>query len=347
MVGTGSASSHLSPMSQRLEYGLTIPPEEALSRLDSVIDEERISIFSSSGFAGGEKFHGKIRGHRFHIRKRHSFGMPFGRYLHARIEPEGSGSRITGTFRMDAVARAFLFVYLLFLGFPTLGLIRAIVMRGSVGRSDLESLAGVAFLVLGEVGILLFSWRVSDRDRRATIALLDEAFEGCVRYSRSGGVWALPPRLPSPSAVLAQITEGLNLRRILLTLAVWLGLVVLLGAVLGSINLIGYYRLTEDGARIYGTVRALEPENHATVVYSYRARGRVYREEGDAGYGNPEFERLRVGQRVLVTYLRTGPRMSCLGRADERLRNEFVSIGISVLVFPALIAWWMSTHLIR
>ncbi len=89
-----------------MEYGLTIPPEEALSRLDSVIDEERLSLFSSSGFAGGEKFHGKIRGHRFHIRKRHSYGNPLGRFWHGEIREEDGGSLVVASYHMGVFGRA-------------------------------------------------------------------------------------------------------------------------------------------------------------------------------------------------------------------------------------------------
>lgn len=96
----------------------------------------------------------------------------------------------------------------------------------------------------------------------------------------------------------------------------------------------GYLRLVSGGATTLANVVETDPQNHCLAGYSFTIAGHSYRGSGEDCY-------VMVGQGVIITYLKSDPKLSCLGLARDRLANEiefFITGG--VLVPPVfLIAW--------
>jgi Protein of unknown function (DUF3592) len=95
------------------------------------------------------------------------------------------------------------------------------------------------------------------------------------------------------------------------------------------------------GVRGNGVVTALEPADHQAVRYKFDALGKTYSGVGRAGFGNPEFCCLSVGQNVIVYYDPADPSESCLGIPQELTKNEIPPVLLAGIVFPALaLAGW-------
>jgi hypothetical protein len=120
-------------------------------------------------------------------------------------------------------------------------------------------------------------------------------------------------------------------------LATWLALSFILGFIVGRSNLQKYLPLARRGVATHGVVSAKEPTNHRTIHYTYEVEGQSYGGSGHAGNGNPEFDRLRVGDRVLVYYDPPSPSVSVLGDAKQLLWGEEVSVGVVAVLFPTII----------
>lgn len=97
-----------------------------------------------------------------------------------------------------------------------------------------------------------------------------------------------------------------------------------------------YYRLDRAGTPVEGVVTAKEPSNHRLVRYRYSASGRDLTGSWGAGYGNPEFEALAVGDRLHVTYLPDSPEISAPGDPHARLVNELQSAGFVGVVLSVV-----------
>lgn len=106
-----------------------------------------------------------------------------------------------------------------------------------------------------------------------------------------------------------------------------------------------YFQLTKEGVATQGRVVSKEPNNHQLVHYTYQVGARSFRDTGHAGYGNPEFKQLRIGDGVSVSYLTAKPEVSCLGDPAGLLKNETTFVGAAALVFPPLIVWRVSTKM--
>lgn len=131
-----------------------------------------------------------------------------------------------------------------------------------------------------------------------------------------------------------------------LAAATWRGhvlLALLLGVVAGtgllSLSAGRYYRLDRDGTRAEGVVTAKEPQNHRLVRYRYSAASREHVGAGTARYGNPDFDELRVGDKLHVVYLPGSPETSTPGDPHARLIEELRSAGL-IGVFVAGGAFW-------
>ena len=127
------------------------------------------------------------------------------------------------------------------------------------------------------------------------------------------------------------------MRLIVAYAAVWIGLAIGFGALIGSLNLPGLWAINASGIKAQAKVLALEPMNHQLVRYSYRVGGNLYTGAGTAGYGNPAFSHLTQGDTVLVYYLASEPERSVLGDARQRLREEIKSVVTVMLMFPTII----------
>ena len=102
------------------------------------------------------------------------------------------------------------------------------------------------------------------------------------------------------------------------------------------INLIHFYRLKRSGVRTNGMVTALRASEHQAVYYKYEAAGQTYSGSGRAGFGNPEFCCLAVGQNVIVYYLPSHASESCIGVPDDLVGNEVPPIAGAGIAFPIL-----------
>jgi hypothetical protein len=113
----------------------------------------------------------------------------------------------------------------------------------------------------------------------------------------------------------------------------------LLFAIIGANagHLFKYRKLVAGGSSALGKVTGLEPSNHRFVDYSFHANGRPFAAKGSAGFGNPEFEHLSVGQAVTVTHLPNDPSISCLGDPRLLLRNEEQTILGMIILFPTFV----------
>jgi hypothetical protein len=99
------------------------------------------------------------------------------------------------------------------------------------------------------------------------------------------------------------------------------------------LNMPHYQRLTR-GVRGIGVVTALEPGNHQTVLYKFDAGGKTYSGAGRAGFGNPGFGGLSVGQSVIIYYDSDDPNESCVGIPAELIKNEIPPILGAGITFP-------------
>jgi hypothetical protein len=99
-------------------------------------------------------------------------------------------------------------------------------------------------------------------------------------------------------------------------------------------NLVQFYRLRRIGVMASGVVTDLQPGNHQAVYYSYEVAGKAFSGIGRAGFGNPEFCCIRVGQTVIVYYLPHDPSESCVGLPNELIKNEVPPIVGAGITFP-------------
>jgi hypothetical protein len=110
-----------------------------------------------------------------------------------------------------------------------------------------------------------------------------------------------------------------------------------LAFVVGSLNLPEYWALAERGVSTKGVVDATEPDNHRLVRYSFTVGQRSYSDSDQVGDGNPDFENLRVGDRVTVFYDSQSPSVSGLGDPRRRLANEELTVGAVAILFPTFL----------
>jgi hypothetical protein len=125
-------------------------------------------------------------------------------------------------------------------------------------------------------------------------------------------------------------------------IVIWLAAVPI--RIIGS-QCVREYRLDKEGTRTSAVVTALEPNNHQSVHYSYRIDTTTLNGFGRAGFGNPEFHQLRIGQQVVAVYLPSEPRVSCLGSPRQLLTNDVIPISLFLLIVVAIISYQWTKHL--
>jgi hypothetical protein len=125
-----------------------------------------------------------------------------------------------------------------------------------------------------------------------------------------------------------------RIRFLLKSLSLWLLGALVISIPLSRFNLVGFYHLKHGGVRTDGVITKLEPYNHQAVYYEYEAAGETHSGSGMAGFGNPEFYRVIVGQKVVVYYLASDPSKSCIGIPDELIKNEVPPIVGAAIVIP-------------
>jgi uncharacterized protein DUF3592 len=104
-----------------------------------------------------------------------------------------------------------------------------------------------------------------------------------------------------------------------------------------------YYGLAVEGVATRARVTAKEPENHRFVRYSYIVDGIFHDGLGNAGFGNPAFEQISIGDEVIVYYDPRNPEVSFLGDAKHQLNSitrgvVFITVCLPLFVVLALVA---------
>lgn len=92
--------------------------------------------------------------------------------------------------------------------------------------------------------------------------------------------------------------------------------------------------MTKESKGVYGQVVTKEPENHATVRYTYSVAGVEYTGSGGAGADNPDFDQLQIGDHVIVYYDPAHPEESVSGNPWEDLGARYTGILFLTLAFP-------------
>ncbi|HKV81961.1 MAG TPA: DUF3592 domain-containing protein [Candidatus Sulfotelmatobacter sp.] len=116
--------------------------------------------------------------------------------------------------------------------------------------------------------------------------------------------------------------------------------IVIATVILGASNLPQYYKFAHEGIRTMATVIAKQPTKHRFVDYSYMVGSNKYCGAGGAGFGNPKFEEISVGDQVKIAYLPADPASSFLGDPQLWLayyapRAVFVATVIPLAVLAA------------
>jgi len=166
-------------------------------------------------------------------------------------------------------------------------------------------------------------------DRPTQSISVEDTFEHDVPLTETEPmIRRLTEKLWSASRTESRIasTVVLKLKTIAGTLAVTIPLY--------RLNMPHYQHLTW-GVRGSAVVTALEPGNHQAVRYKFDAGGKTYSGVGRAGFGNPEFGSLSVGQTVVSYYDSDDPHQSCAGIPAELIRNEIPPILLAGVTFPA------------
>jgi hypothetical protein len=111
-----------------------------------------------------------------------------------------------------------------------------------------------------------------------------------------------------------------------------------LAALIGSLlarNAFNHYRLQNRGQVTHG--KAIWPADHRQFKYSFKVADKEYVGIGMPGFGTPSYERIAVGQTLLVYYLPEDPEINCLGNPQPLSNNELTSLLLSVTFFPTVI----------
>ncbi len=160
----------------RLEKNLPIPHEDALRRLSAAMDEER---WWTVWFDFGKRpFAGKVRGRKFHIRKRHNYRNAFVPVLYGEVQRTPTGSKLIGQFRLHTLVRWFLTFWYSFLVLVPLGLLAESINAGvhRFTADDLFPLLVWLVMLLFPLILVQVGQLIARGDRESIRRLLDELF---------------------------------------------------------------------------------------------------------------------------------------------------------------------------
>lgn len=90
-----------------------------------------------------------------------------------------------------------------------------------------------------------------------------------------------------------------------------------------------HQRLARSGVQVTGAVTAKEPLNHASVRYDYYVDGTRY---SGGPCSTPNFDHIRVGNPISVTYLPDSPSISVCGDAEAAYKTRS---GILFIIAPS------------
>jgi hypothetical protein len=96
------------------------------------------------------------------------------------------------------------------------------------------------------------------------------------------------------------------------------------------------YPLVVRGESVWGTVKTKDKENHRTIGYVYSVDEREYSGTGQSGFGNPDFEEIRIGEDVIVIYDPQNPEKSYLGYPEYELAANGRAASFLAYIFSAV-----------
>jgi len=121
----------------------------------------------------------------------------------------------------------------------------------------------------------------------------------------------------------------------------WVSLVVAVAIGFGSLNWWSYRRLADRGALTQATIIELMPKVHNTLRYEYHVAGRAFQGQMQSWPPNPTWDKLGIGQSVIIFYDPEHPETSVFGDPKPMLRNESISVALAAILFPTfLMAVW-------
>jgi len=122
--------------------------------------------------------------------------------------------------------------------------------------------------------------------------------------------------------------------KIVICVGVWL-LFAVIALVIGlNITDRAKYQALSNGSGVYGNVASKEPSNHQIIRYTFQVNGQSYNGVGHGGHGNPSFDNLNVGDRVIVFYDPANPTLSCMGYPQSQARVWLGGIIFLVIFVP-------------
>lgn len=98
------------------------------------------------------------------------------------------------------------------------------------------------------------------------------------------------------------------------------------------------YRLFHKGVQTQGKVTEKKPEFHQDICYEYWVAGTRYSNQSWS-QGFPSFNQIKVGDRIIVTYLPGNPNKSEPGDINEVYWNESMMLFVALPLFCLLAAF--------
>lgn len=116
---------------------------------------------------------------------------------------------------------------------------------------------------------------------------------------------------------------------------IWL-ILVIIGFIAGIIITDGlqHYRLMSRGVEIQGRVTDKEPKQHNHVHYSYTVEKQTYNKIGMASRSNPPFEKIKIGDPLIVYYDPDEPSVSCSGNPESYFQDSVIGVAFLTVIFP-------------
>ena len=128
-------------------------PDECERRLRESIDDEQPTMFGFSGYRGSKPFLGKVDGKRFRVLQRiYSLRSTFPPVFIGEFQPQGTGTRVIGTFDLELTSKIAICLFSL----VGLFILVAIVLYSYKSQPLLLTL-----FVCGYGALLVFSPRIS------------------------------------------------------------------------------------------------------------------------------------------------------------------------------------------
>jgi hypothetical protein len=86
-------------------------PGELMHRIEEGVDRERFSLWSLSGYAGGNALLGKFSDDRFRLQVRRSYKNSFAPFFYGQVLPHDDGAEVSGSFRLHPFTREFMGIW--------------------------------------------------------------------------------------------------------------------------------------------------------------------------------------------------------------------------------------------